>query len=94
MDEVLATTNILKEDIQMNFKKVNLIFDDVFAGLDVELHGDDNYVLTLTEYEEREGESTHSTIEPKTVTEVYLGREEIKSIANALIFLMNEDDLS
>ncbi len=77
----------------MEFKEVRLLFGEVFAGLDVELR-DDNYVFCLTEYEENAEKTTetNTTIEPRSSTEVYLGREEVLSIVKSLMFLLGEED--
>jgi len=77
----------------MKHKKVDLYFGDI-ARFEVELHDHDCFSVCLTEYQKNEEKSTYGNdfYEERFTTEVFVGEEEIKSIINALQFMVGEND--
>lgn len=75
----------------MEFKKTELVFSDVFTAFNVEVM-DGNFTLSLVELEEDIVRSTenHTIVKERSTTEVYLGKEEIEQIINALQYIIKE----
>ena len=80
----------------MNHKKVDLYFEDCLSQIEIELHDSDSYSICVTEFQVNEQKSTSKTThyEPRHTTEVFVGQDEMKSIVNAMNFLIKEDEES
>ncbi|EQB35009.1 hypothetical protein M948_18050 [Virgibacillus sp. CM-4] len=71
-------------------KKVTLMFWDCNASIDIENHEEmDSYTLSVTEYQVNEEKSSrdNARLEERSVTEVYLGEEEIQELIRSLQYL-------
>lgn len=76
-------------------KKVELLFWDCHASMDIEYQSDnDGYTLALTEYQidEEQSSENNSRLKRASVTEVYLSEEEIKEVIQGLQYLLTEKE--
>ncbi|MFD2658557.1 hypothetical protein [Gracilibacillus thailandensis] len=76
----------------MNMKKVNLLFKESMAEIQVENHDDLSIVLAVTELQRNEDESSenYNFIEPRFESEVFISMEEAKVLRDTLNYVLEK----